>query len=94
MSRRSSREEARRAGTSLLIVGVALSITGVISIAALVVQLLGYDPACEPAVWSFEGACGALRLLVLLMLPVLAVGLVLVLGGLLLRRRDRPRLPG
>ena len=36
------------AGTRPLIVGVALSLTGLISIAALVVQLAAYDPSCEP----------------------------------------------
>jgi hypothetical protein len=78
---------ARRRGTSALIVGAALLVTGVISIAALVVQLASYDPPCEPlAAWTFLGACGALRLLVLLMLPVLLGGLGLVTAGLLVRR--------
>jgi len=85
-------------GTKLLIAGVALALTGVLSIAALVVQLMLYEPPCEPiAAWDFGGACGVLRLLVLLMLPVLAAGLALLAGGLLLLRRDRraaPSLPG
>jgi len=73
----------------LVIAGATLAITGVLSITALVVQLLWYDPACQPvAAWSFTGACGVLRLLVLLMLPTLAVGLVLVVRGLVLRRRE------
>jgi hypothetical protein len=76
--------------TRLLIVGVALSITGLISEAALVVQLLAYEPACHPvAAWSFLGACGALRILVLLMLPILGAGLVLVAVGIVLRLRRR-----
>jgi len=49
-----------------------------------------YDPSCEPvAAWSFFGACGVLRILVLLMLPILAAGLVLLVVGLVLRRRDQ-----
>ena len=77
-------------GTRLLIVGVALSITGLISEAALVVQLLAYEPACQPvAAWSFLGACGVLRILVLLMLPFLGAGLVLVALGIALRLRRR-----
>lgn len=79
-----------RAGTKLVVAGTALALTGVLSIAALVVQLLWYDPPCEPVVaWSFTGPCGVLRLLVLLMLPTLAVGLVLLVRGLLLRRGHR-----
>jgi len=62
----------------------------VISEAALVYQLVLYDPSCEPvAAWSFFGACGVLRILVLLMLPILAAGLVLLVVGLVLRRRDQ-----
>ena len=76
-------------GTKLVIAGAALAITGVLSITALVVQLLWYDPPCRPlAAWSFTGACGVLRLLVLLMLPTLALGLVLVVSGLVLRHRE------
>ena len=82
-----------RAGTRPLIIGVALSITGVISIAALVVQLAVYDPPCELVDWSFVGACGALRLLSVAMLPFLIGGLGLVGAGLILRRRHRRR-PG
>jgi hypothetical protein len=79
-----------RLGVKLLISGVALTLTGVISMAALVVQLLLYDPSCDPvAGWDFGGACGALKLLVLLMLPVLVAGLVLLARGLVLVRRDR-----
>lgn len=79
-----------RSGTKLLIVGVALSITGLISEAALVVQLLAYEPSCEPiAAWSFVGACGALRLLVVLMVPILGAGLVLVALGIVRRLRNR-----
>jgi hypothetical protein len=77
-----------RTGTKFVIAGAALAITGVLSITALVVQLLWYDPPCRPLVaGSFTGACGVLRLLVLLMLPTLAVGLVLLVLGLVLRRR-------
>jgi hypothetical protein len=76
-------------GTKLVIAGAALAITGVLSITALVVQLLWYDPPCQPiAAGSFLGPCGVLRLLVLLMLPILALGLSLVVGGLVLRRRE------
>jgi|GEM_PF-460491 hypothetical protein len=76
-------------GTKLVIAGAALAVTGVLSIAALVVQLLWYDPPCRPLVaWSFIGACGVLRLLVLLMLPTLALGLGLVGRGFVLRRRQ------
>jgi hypothetical protein len=78
------------AGTKLVVAGTALALTGVLSIAALVVQLLWYDPPCEPvAAGSFTGPCGVLRLLVVLMLPTLAVGLVLLVRGLLLRRGHR-----
>ena len=77
-------------GTKLLIAGAALALTGVLSITALVVQLLWYDPPCEPvAAWSFVGACGVLRLLVLLMLPVLLAGVGLLTAGLVLRRTER-----
>lgn len=77
------------AGTRLLIIGVALSVTGAISIAALVVQLAVYDPPCELVAWSFVGACGALRLLSVAMLPFLVGGLGLVGAGLILRRKHR-----
>ena len=74
--------------TRALIVGVALTITGVISEAALIVQLVAYDPSCEPfVVWSFTGACGGLRLLIVLMLPFLITGLVLIGVGLVQRLR-------
>jgi hypothetical protein len=80
------------AGTRPLIVGVALSLTGLISIAALVVQLAAYDPSCEPLVaWSFSGPCGALRILVVLMLPFLVLGIVLVTLGIAQRWRSRRR---
>jgi len=83
-----------RAGTRLVIVGVALSLTGLISEAALVVQLVAYEPPCEPlAAWSFVGACGGLRILVLLMLPFLVAGLVLVVLGIAHRWRSRSTLP-
>jgi len=76
-----------RPGTRALIVGVALSLTGLISIAALVVQLAAYDPSCEPLVaWDFVGPCGALRLLSVAMLPFLLGGLGLLVAGLVLRR--------
>ena len=76
-----------RAGTGLLIVGVALIITGVISETALIIQLVAYDPACEPlAAWSFTGACGGLRLIIVLMLPFLITGLVLSGLGIVRRR--------
>jgi hypothetical protein len=79
-----------RSGTKALIAGVMLLLTGAISIAALVVQLASYDPRCEPvAAWDFVGACGVLRLLVLLMLPVLLAGIGLLVGGLVLRRPHR-----
>lgn len=69
----------RSSGTAALIVGVALSITAVLSDAALVAQLVLYEPSCEPFVaWSFEGPCGVLRLLTVLMLPFLVAGLVLI----------------
>jgi hypothetical protein len=81
-------------GTRALIVGVALTSTGVISEAALIVQLVAYEPSCEPLVaWSFTGACGGLRLLIVLMLPFLITGLVLLIAGLVWRgsgRRKRP----
>ena len=77
-------------GTRALIVGIALTITGVISEAALIVQLVAYEPACEPLVaWSFTGACGGLRAIIVLMLPFLATGLVLVGVGIVRRRRFR-----
>lgn len=77
-------------GTRALIVGVALTITGVISEAALIVQLVAYEPSCEPLVaWSFAGACGGLRLIILLMLPFLVTGLVLIAIGIVLRVRHR-----
>jgi hypothetical protein len=76
-----------RTGTKLLIAGVALSLTGAISLAALVVQLVLYDPPCTPLVsWSIEGACGLFRAIILLTLPVLVVGLGLVVGGVVLHR--------
>jgi hypothetical protein len=78
-----------RTGTRPLIVGVALSVTGLISSTALVVQLAVYDPPCELVAWTFVGACGALRLLTVAMLPFLLGGLGLVAAGLLLRRRHR-----
>src|SRR5262249_23901730 len=78
-----------RTGTRPLIVGVALSVTGLISISALVAQLGVYAPPCELVAWGFVGACGALRLLVLLMLPFLVGGLGLIAAGLVLRRRHR-----
>ena len=82
-------------GTRALIIGVALTITGLVSEAALVVQLAAYEPSCEPiAAWAFTGACGALRLLVLLMLPFLLTGLLLIGGGLALRRASRSREAG
>jgi len=78
-----------RSGTKLLIAGVALSLTGVISLAALMVQFVLYEPPCTPLVaWSIEGACGLLRAIVLLTLPVLLVGLGLVVSGVVLRSRD------
>ena len=50
-----------------------------LSDAALVAQLVLYEPSCEPFVaWSFEGPCGVLRLLTVLMLPFLVAGLVLI----------------
>jgi hypothetical protein len=79
-------------GTRALIVGMALTSTGVISEAALVVQLVAYEPSCEPLVaWSFTGACGGLRLLIVLMLPFLLTGLVLIGIGIVLRVRRRRR---
>jgi hypothetical protein len=82
-------EPRGRSGTRALIVGLALSLTGAISIAALVVQLAVYDPPCELVAWGFVGACGALRLLVALMLPFLIGGLGLVGASLVLRLRHR-----
>lgn len=80
----------RSSGAKAVIVGVALGLTGLISEAALVVQLLAYEPSCEPVVaWSFMGACGVLRLLVVLMLPILGAGIVLVALGLVQRLRRR-----
>ena len=82
--------------TAVLIAGVMLLLTGVISVTALVVQLVLYDPPCEPLVaWNFVGACGVLRLLVLMTLPVGLAGLVLLAAGVVLRRRaSRNRLLG
>ena len=75
----------------MLIAGVMLVLTGVISVTALVVQLVLYDPPCQPlATWHFLGACGVLRLLVLLTLPVVLAGLVLLAAGVVLRRRSSP----
>jgi len=80
----------RSSGAKAVIVGVALGLTGLISEAALVVQLLAYEPSCEPVVaWSFMGPCGVLRLLVVLMLPILGAGIVLVALGLVQRLRRR-----
>jgi hypothetical protein len=83
-----------RRGTELLIAGAALAITGSISESALVFQLARYDPPCEPvAAWSFVGACGVLRILVLLMIPILGAGAGLLVAGLVRRgggRRKRP----
>ena len=94
MTDRQKRVPSSRAGTRLLIVGVALALTGLISEAALVVQLVAYEPSCEPlAAWSFRGACGGLRLLILLMLPFLVVGLVLIALGIVGRLRFRSTLP-
>jgi len=78
-----------RSGTKLVIVGVALSLTAGISISALVAQLFLYDPPCEPLAWNLGGACGVLRLLVLLMVPFLVMGLAFLLRGVVLLRRDR-----
>lgn len=76
----------------MLIAGVMLVLTGVISITALVIQLLLYDPPCEPVVaWHFVGPCGVLRLLVLLTLPVVLAGCVLLAAAMVLRRRSAPR---
>ena len=86
---------AGRSGTKLVIAGVVVAVAGAISVTALVVQLLQYEPPCEPVTaWSFAGACGVLRLLVLLTLPVLGVGLGLLGWGLVLRGRDRCGTPG
>jgi len=77
----------RSSGTKAVIVGVALSITGVISEAALIVQLVAYDPSCEPlAAWAFTGACGVLRLLIVLMVPFLLAGVASIAVGLAKRR--------
>lgn len=78
-----TRHSNRPSGKAALIVGVALSITAVLSDAALVAQLVLYEPSCDPFVaWSFEGACGVLRLLTVLMLPFLLAGLVLIAIGI------------
>ncbi|HET9156203.1 MAG TPA: hypothetical protein VFN91_06020 [Myxococcaceae bacterium] len=75
-----------RAGTGLVIVGVALLITAVISETALIIQLVAYEPACEPlATWSFAGACGGLRLIILLMVPFLLAGVALLIAGVIRR---------
>lgn len=83
----------RASGTKAVIVGVALSITAVLSDTALVAQLVLYEPSCEPFVaWSFQGPCGVLRLLTALMLPFLLAGLALVAYGFVRRvgsRADR-----
>jgi hypothetical protein len=64
--------------------------TAVLSDTALVAQLVLYEPSCEPLVaWSFEGPCGVLRLLTVLMLPFLLVGVVLIVIGLAQRVRRR-----
>ena len=79
-----------RTGTGLVIVGVALLITAVISETALIIQLVAYEPACEPlAAWSFTGACGGLRLIILLMLPFLLAGVALLIAGLIRRTARR-----
>jgi hypothetical protein len=94
MTDRHRLDPAVRAGTKLVIAGAALALTGVLSITALVVQLLLYDPPCEPVVaWGFTAACGVLRLLVLMTLPVLLVGLGLIGRGLVLRARARHHVP-
>ena len=86
MTDRQTSAPAARAGKGRLIVGVALLITAVISEAALIVQLVAYEPSCEPLVaWSFTGACGGLRLIILLMLPFLVAGVALLLAGLVRR---------
>jgi len=80
----------RSTGTAALIVGLALSITAVLSDAALVAQLVLYEPSCEPLVaWAFEGPCGVLRLLTVLMLPFLMAGVVLIVIGITQRVRRR-----
>jgi hypothetical protein len=95
MSSSSGPPAAARAGTGLLIVGIALLLTGLISEAALVVQLVAYEPTCEPFVaWSFAGACGGLRLIILLMLPFLVAGVFLIVLGLVRRGPFRNRRPG
>jgi hypothetical protein len=69
---------------------VALSITAVLSDTALVVQLVAYEPSCKPfAAWSFVGACGVLRLLIVLMLPFLVAGICLLITGLIRRVGSR-----
>jgi hypothetical protein len=88
VTERQNPEALARTGTRLLIVGVALSITAVLSDTALAVQLVAYEPSCEPFVaWSFAGACGVLRLLIMLMLPFLVVGSVLIALGIAQRLR-------
>ena len=74
----------------LLIVGVALSITAVLSDTALVAQLRPVR-AVMPAfvAWSFPGPCGVLRLLTVLMLPFLVAGVVLIAIGIAQRVRRR-----
>jgi len=84
----SPRGPRRSPGTAALIVGVVLSITAVLSDAALVAQLVLYEPSCEPLVaWSFEGPCGVLRLLTVLMLPFLLAGVVTIAIGIAQRIR-------
>jgi len=88
VTERQDPEASARTGTRLLIVGVALSITAVLSDTALAVQLVAYEPSCEPFVaWSFAGACGVLRLLIVLMLPFLVAGSVLIALGIAKRLR-------
>ena len=75
-----------------IIAGAMLVVTGAISIAALVLQMLGYDPPCAPLVSaSLAGPCGVFRLLVLLMLPITLAGCGLLAAGVVLRWRDRRR---
>jgi hypothetical protein len=77
-------------GAKLVIAGAVVAIAGAISETAIVVQLLEYEPPCEPiTAWSFTGGCGVLRLLVLLTLPVLLMGFGLFASGLVLRRGAR-----
>jgi len=93
MTERQTPVPAVRAGTGLIIVGVALLITAVISEAALIIQLVAYEPACEPLVaWSFVGACGGLRAIILLMLPFLVAGVGLLTAGMI-RRGGRGKHP-